>query len=89
MATNSHAVTVAILCIALTAGSCASMRPVELAKSTTLDARVRPNDKVRVWLDDGRRMDLIVTSVAPDALEARPQRIERKDIEHLSARKVL
>ena len=73
----------AIVCVAVFVTGCQTMRPVEVAGPEPLGARVAPNDFVRVWMRDGRTLDLRLTAVEADALVAGEQRIPLKDVQRL------
>jgi len=47
-----------------------------------------PGDHVRVWVRDGRKLDLQLTAVEPDALVSGEQRIPLKDIERVERRQI-
>jgi hypothetical protein len=77
---------IAVICIVMPLTGCQTMRPVDLAGSRPLVAQVKPDEVVRVWLRDGRTLELRVSAVEPDALVGGAQRIPLKDIERLERR---
>jgi hypothetical protein len=65
---------------------CQTMRPVDLTTSEPLITKVEPNDLVRVWMRDGRTLDLKLSAVEADALVSGEQRLPLKDILRLERR---
>ncbi|HUD26349.1 MAG TPA: hypothetical protein VMQ45_11710 [Burkholderiaceae bacterium] len=81
-------VLIAIMCIVVSLTGCRTMRPVDLAGKEPLIAKVGPNDFVRVWMRDGRTLDLQLTAVEPDALVSGAQRLPLADIERVERRDI-
>jgi hypothetical protein len=83
---NVRSVLMAILCLTTALTGCQTMRPVNLAGDQPIIAKLAPNDFVRVWMHDGRTLDLQVSAVEADALISGEQRIPLKDIDRLERR---
>lgn len=83
---KARRILITILCVALSQGGCQTMRPVDLSAKEPLIARVGPSDHVRVWMRDGRTLDLQLTAVEPDALVSGDQRLPVTDIERVERR---
>jgi hypothetical protein len=81
-----RAAIIAIICVATPLTGCQTMRPVDLGSSERFSERVKPKDFVRVWMRDGRTLDLQLTAVEADALVSGEQRIPLRDIERLERR---
>jgi hypothetical protein len=85
---NARHALIAILGASVPLAGCQTMRPVDLSGSEALIAKVAPNDFVRVWLRDGRTIDLHLTAVETDTLVSGEQRIPLKDIERVERREI-
>jgi len=85
---NVRQVLIAIMCIMVSLTGCQTMRPVDLAGKEPLIAKVGPNDFVRVWMRDGRTLDLQLTAVEPDALVSGAQRLPLAEIERVERRDI-
>ena len=83
---NVRPVVIWIVCVVTSLSGCHTMRPVALRGGQPLSANVAPGDRARVWLHDGRRLELRVTAVETDALVSGEQRIPLKDIERIEIR---
>ena len=83
---NVRPVVIWIVCITISLSGCHTMRPVALSSGPPLSAKVAPGDRARVWLHDGRRLDLRVTAVEADALVSGEQHIPLGDIERIEIR---
>ena len=79
---------ITILCVLLPLVGCQTMQPVDLSGQEPLIARVAPHDHVRVWMRDGRTLDLQLTAVEPDALVSGERRLPLKDIERIERREI-
>jgi hypothetical protein len=83
---NVRPVVIWIVCVVISLSGCHTMRPVALAGGQPLSANVAPDDRARIWLHDGRRLDRRVTAVETDALVSGEQRIPLRDIERIEIR---
>jgi hypothetical protein len=81
-------VIIALICITIPLTGCQTMRPVDLATGQPLIAKVQPNDFVRVWMRDGRTLDLTLSAVEADALVSGEQRLPLKDVVRLERRDI-
>jgi len=82
----SRPVIITVVCIALALTGCHTMNPVDFAQSDPGVARLAPKDHLRVWMRDGRTLDVILTAVEPDALVGEGQRLPAKDISRIERR---
>ena len=83
---NVRPVVIGIVCITILLTGCHTMRPVDLNTSKPLATLVAPKDFVRVWMRDGRVIEMQVSEVEADALVGKEQRLPFKDIERLERR---
>jgi len=79
---------ICIVGITMLLSGCQSMRPVDLSGNEPLIAKVRTGDHVRIWMRDGRKLDLQLTAVEPDALVSGEQRVPLKDVERIERRQI-
>jgi len=75
-----------IVCVAIALTGCHTMNPVDFAQSDPAVARLAPNDHLRVWMRDGRTLDVVLTAVEPDALVSEGQRLPARDISRIERR---
>ncbi len=77
---------IVFICATLALTGCHTMQPVDVSGQVPLTPRLAPNDSVRVWMRDGRVLDLKLTAVEADAIVCGEQRLPLKDIERIERR---
>lgn len=75
------------LCLAATGCTTTRTLPVPRSASQTLSSDIKPGNSVVLTLKSGQTRKLRVTSVEPDALVVKGERIPFADIEKLQRRK--
>ena len=73
---------IAPICIALSLSACSTMRPIDLG-GRPVTAVLAPGELVRVWMRDGKSIEMTLTAVEPDALLGRDVRLPLKEINRI------
>ena len=79
-------VLVTMICVTVLLTGCTTMNPVDLATDQSMASVLQPNDFVRVWMRDGRVLELKLTAIEPDALVGAEQRLPLKDVVRVEKR---
>jgi hypothetical protein len=77
---------IAIICVTVSLTGCTTLRPVNPTNDKSIVGSLAPNDSVRVWMRDGRVIDLRLTAVEPDALIGEKQRLPIQEIQRVERR---
>ena len=76
----------AVICVTVSLAGCQTTRPVEFQSHEALIGKLARNDDVRIWLRDGRVLDLKIAAIEADALRSAEQRIPLAQIERIERR---